>query len=148
MKIKQYECVLKNTNEIEYNGPEVIRNEDDMFEIFKAYGLNEFAEEKFLLLTMNSGLEPTGIFEIAKGKPDQMAFDLRELFKRACLMNATIIAVAHNHPQTGKAIPSEEDLELTEKICTGCEILGISFADHVIMTLDDEMSMRQDEYIE
>ena len=146
-KIDQYECVLKKTNEFEYEGPVKIQSEEDMYTILNAYGLREFAEEHFILITMDSALYVTGIFEVAKGKPDRMSLDVREIFKRALLMNSTIIAVAHNHTHTGKAVPSEEDLNFTEKILDVCASMGVSFADHVIMTLDDEMSMAKEGYI-
>ena len=146
-KIDQYECVLKKTNEFEYEGPERIQSEEDMYTILNEYGLREFAEEHFVLITMDSALTVTGIFDVAKGKPDMMSFDIREIFKRVLLMNSTIIAVAHNHPNTGKANPSDEDLTLTEDIIAGYAIMGVSFADHVIMTLDDEMSMAKEGYI-
>ena len=146
-KINQYECVLKKTNELVYEGPTKVQSETDLYTILNAYGLREFAEEHFILVTMDSALYVTGIFEIAKGKPDMMSFDIREIFKRVLLMNSTIIAVAHNHPNTGKANPSEEDLTLTEDIAAGCAIMGVSLVDHVIMTLDDEMSMAKEGYI-
>ena len=148
MTINQYECVLKKTGEFEYDGPARIHSEEDFFRILDSYGLRENAEEHFVLITMDSALEVTGLFEVAKGKPDQMGLDTRELFKRACLMNCTIMAVAHNHPHTGEAKPSPEDIALTNKIMFGCEAMGISFIDHIIMTLDDEISMKKSGYIE
>lgn len=56
----------------------------------------------------------------------------REIFKSSILSNASGIILAHNHP-SGDPTPSKEDLETTEKICIGGEILGIEVIDHVIV---------------
>jgi DNA repair protein RadC len=53
--------------------------------------------------------------------------------KKALLNNATVMAVAHNHP-SGSTKSSREDDRLTEKIRKACELMRIYFLDHVIVT--------------
>ena len=53
--------------------------------------------------------------------------------KTAILNNAASIVVSHNHPSTNTT-PSQEDLEVTERLKQAGEILGIELLDHIIVT--------------
>ena len=55
--------------------------------------------------------------------------------KEAVLNNATILAVAHNHP-SNNATPSKADEELTLKIYKACQIMRLFFMDHIIIAED------------
>lgn len=66
----------------------------------------------------------------------------REVFEPAVRYLAAQIIVAHNHP-AGDPEPSEEDLEITKKLIESGKILGIEIIDHVIVTKDKFLSMKQ-----
>lgn len=55
-----------------------------------------------------------------------------EVFRTACMISASHIIVAHNHP-SGDSTPSKEDIELTKKLVEAGKMLGINFVDHVII---------------
>ena len=59
----------------------------------------------------------------------------REVFKSACMISASSIIVAHNHP-SGDPTPSIEDIELTKKLVEAGKVLGINVLDHVIIGHD------------
>lgn len=70
---------------------------------------------------------------ISMGGYTETSCDIRMLMKKILLNNATVMAVAHNHPsQTTQ--PSKEDDKLTERIRKACELMRIYFLDHVIVT--------------
>ena len=54
------------------------------------------------------------------------------MYQRALLIGATGIFVVHNHP-SGRAVPSEEDRIVTEKLQSAGEAIGIRLIDHVII---------------
>jgi DNA repair protein RadC len=56
----------------------------------------------------------------------------REIFKSAILKNAAAVILAHNHP-SGDSSPSQDDVQLTERISQAGKILGIKLLDHVIL---------------
>ena len=56
----------------------------------------------------------------------------REVFKPAILGNAVSIILVHNHP-SGDPTPSPEDIEITKRLVSGGEMLGIKVLDHVII---------------
>src|SRR3990170_641511 len=47
----------------------------------------------------------------------------REIFKTACMVSASSIIVAHNHP-SGDPSPSREDIEITTKLVESGKIIG------------------------
>ena len=139
--MKIYEVVLEEKGE--YNGPTDASDSDKVIEILRNYGLHKRAEECMVLLTLNSDLEVTGIFEVARGNVDEIVIELREIMKRACLMNATEIILAHNHVAPSDAAPSDEDIELTKKISVCGRMLGIHLIDHIVVSMEDAVSIKE-----
>lgn len=60
----------------------------------------------------------------------------RELLKAGILSNAAGMILAHNHT-SGKLLPSEDDVRLTDKMQQVCELVGIPLVDHVIVGGDN-----------
>ncbi|MBQ8656226.1 MAG: DNA repair protein RadC [Prevotella sp.] len=89
-------------------------------------------EEAWLLL-MNQNFRLIKSVRLSHGGITETAVDVRLIMKEAVLCNATILALAHNHP-SGSTRPSHDDDQLTERVRKACEIMRIHFADHVIIT--------------
>ena len=70
----------------------------------------------------------------------------REVFEPALARHAASIIVAHNHP-SGNLNPSEEDREVTRRLKSAGNILGIVLADHVLLTERDCVSFRQRQWL-
>lgn len=66
----------------------------------------------------------------------------RETFETAISHHAAQIIIAHNHP-SGDPEPSEEDMVVTNRIASAGSILGIELLDHVIVTKERFLSMRE-----
>lgn len=90
------------------------------------------AEEVFIMVTVDTKHRVTGIFEVARGHLSSCLIHPREVFKRALLMNASKIFVAHNHP-SGDVTPSKDDVEITKRLRDAGDILGVSLLDHLII---------------
>jgi DNA repair protein RadC len=60
----------------------------------------------------------------------------REVFADAITDRAASIIVAHNHP-SGNLEASDADIQVTERLQQAAELLGISLADHIIITSND-----------
>lgn len=65
----------------------------------------------------------------------------REVFEPAIRNNAAQILIAHNHP-SGDPKPSQDDLEVTKRLCEAGEILGIEIVDHVIVSENAFLSLK------
>jgi DNA repair protein RadC len=89
--------------------------------------------EEFWVLLMNQHYRLIKKLRISHGGITETAVDIRIIIKEAVLVNATILAVCHNHP-SGNLKPSSQDDELTKGIKRACELMRIHFLDHVIIT--------------
>lgn len=97
-----------------------------------ALGMHLEAEEVFVMITVDTKNQITGIFEVARGHLSTCLVHPREVFKRALLMNAAAIFVAHNHP-SGDTTPSRDDFATTENLRKAGGILGVPLLDHIIV---------------
>ena len=70
---------------------------------------------------------------VTLGLLDQAHVHPREVFRRAIMSACSAIIVAHNHPSE-QTEPSREDIEVTQRLKTVGEIIGIDVLDHVIVT--------------
>jgi DNA repair protein RadC len=52
--------------------------------------------------------------------------------KKALLLNAVSVIIAHNHPG-GSVNPSRQDKELTQEFKSAFDAIGIKMLDHVII---------------
>lgn len=66
----------------------------------------------------------------------------REVFYPAIRHKAATVVLAHNHP-SGDPTPSQEDIEVTEKLVSVGTLLGIPVKDHIIIGENTFVSMRQ-----
>lgn len=83
-----------------------------------------------------------GAEEISSGSLTFAYVSPMELFRRALLRNAVMIVILHNHP-SGDPTPSEEDVELTDRIAQGAELLGLTLADHIVIGDNRYYSFRE-----
>jgi len=67
----------------------------------------------------------------------------RDVFEPAVRINAATIVIAHNHP-SGDPKPSDPDIRITDQLKKAGEILGIELADHLILTKETFMSMKDE----
>lgn len=70
----------------------------------------------------------------------------REVFKKAILNNSSHVIIAHNHP-SGDPTPSENDILTTRRLVESGKILGISIADHIIVSQNSFVSLKEQGYI-
>ena len=66
------------------------------------------------------------------GTLDYSVVHPREVFKEAALVSASSIICVHNHP-SGNVIPSKNDYEITNRLISAGDMLGIKVIDHVII---------------
>ena len=78
---------------------------------------------------------------VAKGTVNQCAIYPREVAFRALKHDAAYLILAHNHPGGGKA-PSEEDWSITQRLIQVGKLLDIPLLDHIIITGETTISLR------
>ncbi|MDD2370594.1 MAG: DNA repair protein RadC [Firmicutes bacterium] len=106
-------------------------------------GLNK---EHFIILMLNTKNYLLGIETISIGSLNSSIVHPRELFKSAINKSAAGIILAHNHP-SGDATPSKEDIEVTKRIKSGGQLLGIDVIDHIIIGDNCYYSFKEEKMI-
>ena len=89
-------------------------------------------EEAYIVL-MNNNYKHIKTVRLSHGGITETAVDVRVIIKEAVLCNATIIALAHNHP-SGNIHPSGYDDQITRQVKSACDAMRLHFADHIIVT--------------
>jgi DNA repair protein RadC len=90
-------------------------------------------QECFYALYLNNNAKPICFAQIAKGAINACIVDIRLLLTHALLSNAVGLIIYHNHP-SGNTNPSQQDIDLTQKIQRACEHMNIKLYDHIILT--------------
>ena len=103
----------------------------DVFNLFEER-LKSEKQEYFFTVLLNTKNYVINIQKISMGILDASIIHPREIFKSAIRNSASKIILVHNHP-SGDPTPSEEDLEITNKLIGSGELIGIEVLDHVII---------------
>ena len=97
--------------------------------------------ENFVAVLLNTKNEVIEFPTISVGTLSASLVHPREVFKPAIRASAASVVLAHNHP-SGKVDPSREDREVTKRLVSAAEIIGINVLDHVILG-EGYFSMRE-----
>ena len=89
-------------------------------------------EEAYIVL-MNNNYKHIKTIRLSHGGITETAVDVRVIIKEAVMCNATIVALAHNHP-SGNIHPSGHDDQITRQVKSACDAMRLHFADHIIVT--------------
>lgn len=98
-------------------------------------------EESYLIL-MNQSCKHIKTIRLSHGGFTETAVDVRVIIREAVTNNATVVAIAHNHP-SGNLNPSREDDRLTQSVKDACKLMRIHLLDHLIITDGDYYSYRE-----
>ena len=108
-----------------------ILSPNDAYEMIKEQ-LEGLDREQFIIACLNTKNEPTNISVVSVGTLNKAIVHPREVFKTAILSNAASIMAFHNHP-SGEITPSQQDIQLTNRLYEAGELLGIKLLDHLII---------------
>jgi len=109
-----------------------LRNPADIYAYLHPQ-MQDLDVEEAWVLYMNQNHKLIKAERISHGGISETAVDVRIIIRDALQNNATVLALAHNHP-SNNANPSADDNRLTEKVSQACHIMRIYFLDHLIIT--------------
>lgn len=95
--------------------------------------MGELPYEEAWLLLMNHRFKLIKDVRLSHGGLTETAIDVRVVMKEALMNNATVLAIAHNHP-SGNLCPSRDDDRITEAVQKACQTMRIHLLDHIIIT--------------
>jgi DNA repair protein RadC len=114
-----------------------------------AYCARQFArlacdarQEEFHIVTLDTKLQPIQTHQITVGTLDASLVHPREVFRPAVRDAASSVLLVHNHP-SGDPTPSRQDHQVTERMKSAGELLGIKVIDHIIVAKDETISLAE-----
>ena len=113
-----------------YKIVEQIGSENDVY--FKYKYLEDFEQESFVILMLNSKQKIIKEKTLYKGTSDSLSIDVREVLHELILAKAKYFYLIHNHPDENPH-PSEEDILATKAIENSAKNLGIKLINHIIV---------------
>ena len=122
-----------------------ISSPNDAYEMIREQ-LEGLDREQFMIACLNTKNEPTNISVVAAGTLNKAIVHPREVFKTAILSNAASIMAFHNHP-SGETTPSQQDIQLTNRLYEAGELLGIKLLDHLIIGDGTFTSLKEKGYL-
>ncbi|GGN26270.1 MULTISPECIES: RadC family protein [Marinomonas] len=102
-------------------------------------------QEVFAILLLDSQHRLIAYKELFFGTIDSASVYPREIVKVALAHNAAAVILSHNHP-SGITLPSQADIQITERIKKALELIDIRTLDHIIVG-EDSYSLAGNGYL-
>ncbi len=99
-------------------------------------------KEEFRIIFLNSKNEILNCEKVAEGIVNEAYVYIRKIFEKAFEYSSTALILMHNHP-SGKALPSSDDIAVTNKIVQISKELCITIHDHIIIAQDEIYSFKE-----
>jgi len=127
--------------------PEItkISNSKDVFNLLRPI-LGELPHEEFWIVYLNNSNKVIQTAQLSKGSITGTLVDVRLVLKKALELGAVSLVLSHNHPSE-VLVPSEADLQITEKLKQAASTLDIKVLDHLIITQKDYFSFADEQLL-
>ena len=99
-------------------------------------------QEVFAVLFLDGQHRLLRLEEMFHGTLTQTSVYPREVLRRALVLNAAAVVLAHNHP-SGVAEPSRADEYLTQTLKTALQLIDVRVLDHIIVGQGQVVSMAE-----
>lgn len=109
-----------------YNNPKAL------YSFFASIGFRDSASEHVYMVALDGQNRVIGCALVSTGAFNASMFPIRDIMQKALLLNATSIALCHNHP-SGSLKPSGDDVRSTTRLKEACDLVGIGLIDHIII---------------
>lgn len=123
---------------------QLILSPKDVWDLLK--DIRDHKKEHFVIFYLDSRNQKIQQEIISVGTLNANLVHPREVFEPAIKNLAAQVIVAHNHP-SGDPEPSQDDLIVTKRLIEAGKILGIEVLDHVVISKNGYISLKEKELI-
>ena len=99
-------------------------------------------KETVFLLCLNANCNVISCREVGEGEINSAVISPRRVVEIALAEKASTVVLAHNHP-SGVALPSREDVMVTQRLAAALAAVEVTLFDHLIVAGDDFVSLVQ-----
>ena len=107
-----------------------------------ADAIRDYDREVVCVINLNSALQPINLNICSMGAIDRAIVSPREVLKSSILSNASSVMLFHNHP-SGLCNPSEQDVQITDRMQEVYKLMDIKLLDHIIIGEDNYYSFAE-----
>ena len=123
---------LKEIEVINYDEVEILNTPDNVVKLMTdVFEINKKISEEIFVIALTTDSKPLHFFRLNRGTVNTSLLDTRGLMISLLLANASTFVVVHNHPSS--ITPSKPDIDITQKLNKAADLLGLTFADHIII---------------
>ena len=108
-----------------------VRSPDDAVRLM-AEMLKGYDREVFCIVNFRNDMTPINMNIVSMGTLNASLVHPREILKSSILSNAAHVMAFHNHP-SGSLTPSQEDIQITDRLQKLLDLAGIPLLDHIII---------------
>lgn len=119
----------------------VLLTGEDAFSFFEPRFLGRM-NEVFMAAFLNARGELISADIFSEGDDTAVVMDVMAVTRRAVALGAVAVVAAHNHPQ-GFAVPSAQDVIMTDKLAAALNAVGVRLCDHLVFSREDCIRMSQ-----
>lgn len=148
VKAKQIHAVVelsKRISNFELTKKSTVKCPKDLYDILIS-GFAGRKQECLKTVILNKQNKIISIVTNFIGKSDEINIGLKEIFSEPLKQVASGIILAHNHP-SGNLYPSKSDIHFTSKVLEYAKMFELELLDHVIISDNGYMSMKDSGYI-
>jgi DNA repair protein RadC len=115
-----------------------IKGAKSAYEVLKHFFPQETMalQERFVVIYLNKSNKLMGVYPTCVGGLTTVLADVRLIMAVALKTASTSIIISHNHP-SGALRPSQQDLDLTQKVKEAGRLLDIKVLDHIILVPEE-----------
>lgn len=95
-------------------------------------GLLGLHYEELHALYLDRRNRPLALRTLTRGSDRYTIVDPRQIFRPAVQVGAASVVLAHNHP-SGDPTPSEQDLQVTQRVAQAGHVMEITLIDHIVV---------------
>lgn len=124
----------------------IINSSDAVLDYLK-HSMRSLRVEHFKVLYLNGRNMLIKDEDVSKGTLTTAAVYPREVIKSALKYDAAALVFAHNHI-SGNPRPSQNDIDITNKLCDAADLFDIRVHDHIIVTQDNYFNFSDSDYMD
>ena len=121
------------------------RRSSDIFRAFKE--LASMPVESFLVVHLDGKNRMVGMTTCSIGSMTASLVHPRDIFRPAIANMTAGLIFIHNHP-SGDPAPSDEDMQITKRLCEVGKLIGIRCLDHIVIGASSYFSFADQGLIE
>lgn len=136
--------IAKRFSQEEIRRGESFRSSADVFNHYREQ-LGSLKKEEFHVLLLDAKNRKLKDVRVSEGSLTSSLVHPREVFQPIIRESAAAAILIHNHP-SGDPVPSQEDLQITQRLRDVGEMMGVHILDHLIIGKGRYVSFVDDGY--